>query len=136
MIYFLIFNFLLLLCINRTTLKEPKKPGLAFVIVQSLLTPSLLLGLFLEALAIATQILQPFIMKELLKVVMKKGIYEAAQEMFPTLSDSDLAQMGIEMPDFPYGWAITIILCPFLVCYLPIIFFNFNVYVFQIARIL
>jgi hypothetical protein len=94
------------------------------------------LGLFLEALAVATQILQPFLMKELLKVVMKKGVYEATKDMYPMLSDTDLAQMGIEMPDFPYGWAISIILCPFLVCYLLIIFFNLILFVFQTARIL
>jgi hypothetical protein len=80
------------------------------------------LGLFLEALAVATQILQPFIIKELLKVVMKKGIYEAAKEMYPMLPDTVLAQMGIEMPDFPYGWTIAIILCPFFVCYLRVFF--------------
>jgi hypothetical protein len=93
------------------------------VVLRSLITPSLVLGIFLEALGIATQMLQPFLMKEVLKVLAKKGMYEAVKEMMPDDPDFMLEQMGIENPTFPYGWIISIILCPFLVFFFFFFFF-------------
>jgi hypothetical protein len=119
--YIYIYSFYLnnnnIFFINRMILKEPKLPGLISVLISSLKTPSLVLSLILEAFAVAAELLQPFLMKELLKVIIKKGIYETAKDSFSQISDLELAAMGIEMPSFPYGWIISIILCPFLVYY-------------------
>jgi hypothetical protein len=96
-------------------LKEPKKPGLLSVLIRSLKSPSLILSLILEGFAIIAELVQPFLMKELLKIIIRKGTYESNKDKFPEFSDADLAAMGIEMPNFPYGWVISIILCPLLV---------------------
>jgi hypothetical protein len=67
--------------LHRTTLKEPEKPGLAFMVLGSLMTPSLLLGTFFAAIGIASQLVEPFMMKELLKVVLEKGKYEIYKQI-------------------------------------------------------
>jgi hypothetical protein len=90
------------------------------------MTSSLVFGLFLEAFAIASQLIQALLMKEFLKVLTKKGIYEKMKEINPDISDSLLTEMGIKKQTFPYGWGISIILTPFLVCLFLFCLYSFS----------
>lgn len=87
----------------KTTMKEPVKPGIVGVLVRGLGSPALALALFLQMIAVASQLVQPWLMKKLLEAIMKKVVAEMMQEMIPSTPSEP----------FPTAVAVVIILMPF-----------------------
>jgi hypothetical protein len=88
--------------LNR--LKEPKKPSLFSIAFSSQITPSYIFTLLLlQPASVFFETIQPYLMKRLLEVVVDKQKHEIYPFIFKN-------------PDFPYVFAILLIICPFMVC--------------------
>ncbi|KAH7820854.1 putative Multidrug Resistance Associated Protein (MRP) [Monocercomonoides exilis] len=83
------------------TMKKIKPPPLAGTVIKSLITPEIVFGLFLQLLATGFNLVQPIMMKEVLKAVTSKGIYDSTNGMAGSNT-------------FPYATGIILMLCPIL----------------------